>query len=518
MRSSFEAAGQTRILYVLAGAVSLILSYWISSHQAIINPDAICYLLSAKEMEQSGVRAAMQLCGQASWPFYAALIVAFSKVSMLSMTASAYLLDACFTLITVLSFITIVNMLGGTRRVLWLAAFVILSAHQFNAVRQYIVRDHGFWAFYLVSMIFMLRFLREQSFKNAYGFGVSLMVAALFRIEGAVFLALLPLLVFFHEGSFSQRARSYLKLNSAAILGVMVLGVWLVMHPQQSIEKLGRVAELRNQLLHGVTIVSGHYQAAKASLAQYVLPHEAVRDAGMVWLAVLVVLYLANIAGNLTIAATALLIYGWLTGVTQQFSRAGKLTLISYMLVNVVISAVFFAERLFFSKRYLIAMTLILLLWLPFTLEKLLRARVDSRRRYAAYTALVLLLASSAGVVFDNGASKNHVREAGVWIAENIPASAKLYSNDLQLSYYSQHYGQDLYKVMNQHRDVNAALQSKLQQYDYVALLMNKKRDERLALMLNAMQVPVVKNFVNNHGDYVAVYKMPQHAVQLSGG
>jgi hypothetical protein len=73
-------AGQSqRIVYWAAGAASLMLSVWLALHLDIINPDAICYVLSAKQAGESGMTAAMHLCGQASWPFYSVLIYAFSK-------------------------------------------------------------------------------------------------------------------------------------------------------------------------------------------------------------------------------------------------------------------------------------------------------------------------------------------------------------------------------------------------------------------------------------------------------
>ena len=56
------------------------------------------------------------------------------------------------------------------------------------------------------------------------------------------------------------------------------------------------------------------------------------------------------------------MIYACASGVVASFTRSTKLVLGAYLLVNVVITAAFFAERMFFAKRYLIAMGLILLI------------------------------------------------------------------------------------------------------------------------------------------------------------
>ena len=498
-------------LYGVAGVVSLLLSCWIALHQVIINPDAICYLLSANEIGQSGIHAAMNFCGQASWPFYSALIFLFAKFSFLSLTASAYILNAVFSLISVLSFIAIVQALGGNRRMLWLAAFVILCSYQFNSVREYIVRDHGFWAFYLLSMLFMLRFLRAGRSYQALGFGTSLMLASLFRIEGAVFLMALPYLAFLNEGNWRTRTLAFFKLNIAAICGVAMLGLWMLMHPHAVL--LGRVPELLNQFLHGFTLAVERNHAARNALIQYVLPHEAAHDASAAWLAILLGLYLINIVSHLS--WTALLVsYAWISGMNAKFSRPGKLVLWGYLLVNVAVTAMFFAERLFFSKRYLVAMSLVLLLWVPFVLNQLLFERIGLRQRYIAYLAMLLFGISSLGVVVSNGVSRQYIRDAGNWITANIPAEARLYSNDVQLEYYSQHFGRDIYTARRLHRAMESTLQDQLTQFDFAALRIRNEQDRQLAARMSDSRASIVKEFTNQHGDQVIIYKMSQQAAQ----
>jgi hypothetical protein len=511
MRTTLADVHSSRTVYLAAGLISLLLSAWICLQQTVVNPDAVCYLLSAKEMGSAGISAAMHLCGQASWPFYSALIFFFAKYSIFSITTSAYILDSLLTLITVLSFVMLAESLGGTRRVLWLAAFVILSAHQFNSIRQYIVRDHGFWAFYVLSILMLLRFMQQSSLKNALGFSASLAVAALFRIEGAVFLAVLPFVTFCNAGSLRSRCVAWLKLNAASLTVVLVAGIWMLTHPQQTLDKLGRVPELLNQFVHGFAIIGERFITTKEALIHYVLPQEAARDAGTVWISVLVGLYLLNIINNLSWVTLALVIYACVSGVVANFSRSGKVVLGAYLFVNVVITAAFFAERMFFAKRYLIAMGLILLLTVPFALEKLLTRPLGSRQRFTAYAAMLILFISTLGVFFP-GTSKNYVRQAGDWLATNVPAHDKLYTNDVQLAYYSKQYGNQLYTELQEANNSDAALQNGLQHYDYAALRMTKNKDSRVAAMLNAEHAIIVQQFSNKNGDQVIVYKISKNS------
>jgi hypothetical protein len=508
MKNSLAELLQTRKLYLLAGIASLLLSAAISSQQHVINPDAICYLLSAQEVGQSGVGGAMHLCGQASWPFYSLLIYFFSQLGYFTPTTIAYGLDAVFTLISVLSFIAIVELLGGARMIA-LAAFVILTAHQFNSVREYIVRDHGFWAFYLLSIVFMIRFMRIDRLGNALGFGLSLALAALFRIEGAVFLMLVPLIAFFNQGDWRSRLFAFGKLNIVSFVVMLVLAVGMVLHPQESMQRLGRLPELVTQFTHGLSLALQHYHKAQTDLVTYILPSEAARDASMVWGAVLVVLYSLNVLNNLSWMAAALVIYGWKAHVSRLFARSDKLVLRAYLLVNVGITLMFFSQRLFFSKRYLIALSLILLLSVPFALDKLLHAAVGTRRRRAAYVAMIAISVSAVlGVMTTVGTSRNYLVSAGSWIAENVPSESKMYINDVQLAYYSEHYGKNIFAAIESNKKLDAVLQTRLRGYEYAAFRLPRNKNNAVAALMTELHAQVVQEFKNQSGDQVVIYRM----------
>src|SRR5207245_1741547 len=145
----------------------------------------------AQTYTQSGLSSAMNLCGQSQWPFYSVLIAYFTQLTHFSYVLSAYLLNGFFSLLSVCMFLIIIKELGGTKRVLFLAALIILLSHEFNNIRQYIIRDHGFWAFYLVSLFGLLRYVNYPTWLNGFIFSFSLLIATLFRIEGLVFLFVL---------------------------------------------------------------------------------------------------------------------------------------------------------------------------------------------------------------------------------------------------------------------------------------------------------------------------------------
>lgn len=503
-----------RSVYWFVGICSLLLSAWLGLRHETINNDGVCYIMSAKEYGVSGLSAAMHICGQAKWPLYSVLIHYVAKVTFLSEINAALLLNAGLTLISVLAFVAVVRELGANKRVMWLAAFVILFAHQFNSVREYIIRDHGFWAFYLVSMLCLLRFLYSRNWLQALGFGVSIGIATLFRIEGAVFLALLPLLALTCGGTWKQRAYDVLKLHSMTCIMAGLILLWMIAHPAASVERLGRVAELTHQAANALSIIVSRYQHSVTMLGKFVLPSQALRDAGTMWFVAVAVMYVINIVNNLSWAATAVVLYAWLSGVTRQFSRPAKLVLFGYLAVNIFVTALFYAEHMFLSKRYLIAMTLVLLCWVPFALEQLLSVATSVRARALGQLAMAVMVASCLGVFLGLGPNKAYIRDAGAWVAQNVPATAKFYSNDKLLAFYSQQYGNAVFSEMRINRNIQAMVQGKLQNYDYAALRSGREADDRLSVVLNEMHASVTKTFMNKRGDNVTIYKIPRRKLR----
>lgn len=510
MRYTFEVPPRTSTLFLFAFSVSILLSAWLGYRETVINSDAICYLLSAQKVGTDGIRQAMHLCEQAKWPFYSVLIYGFVQLTHLTYPAAAYVLDGFFSLLSVAAFILIVKELGGSQRTLWLAAIIILLSHQFNSVREYIIRDHGFWAFYLCSILFLLKYARRPRIKFALGFSASLLFATLFRIEGAMFLLLLPFVTWFQKRyNLRQRARNFILLYLPVIILCGAIGFWLIIHPQQSLEKLGRVGELVNQFRHGLGIVIDRYHLAKSELGHSVLGAEAVDQAGIVIFCVWLVWYIISVIGNLSWIYALLALYA-VRSRTIILRSTGPIILYWYVGINILVTGGFLAEHLFLSKRYLIALSLVLMLWVPFALNDIIRKWPSARHRMILGGAAILIIASSLGGIIDFGYSKTYVREAGDWLTQHVPAEASLYSNDTQLMYYSNHYGDQLFSQRQAFADLQRIQQGKWNQYDYLALRFEKKNLADAVPLLNEIQPLLVATYKNRRGDRVVIYKIPR--------
>ncbi|MBV9575594.1 MAG: hypothetical protein JO149_03120 [Gammaproteobacteria bacterium] len=496
MTSLYAFIRQERFLYFFAAIASVLLSLWLYSQETVINPDAICYLLSAENIATAGIRGAMQLCGQAQWPFYSAFIYGLAQILPVSYQTSAYLLDSFFSLLSVLTFILIVKELGGCKRTLWLAAGVILLAHQFNDVRESIIRDHGFWAFYLASFFFLLRYFHHPRYLTACAFNLSLLIAALFRIEGFIFLAILPFLALFASSyTWRERLQHFFSLASFPILMSMMLSVYLLLHPQ-AIAKLGRLADLTYQVQHGLMAITARFLQMKTALAHSVLTTDSVNDASSVLILVFIAWYALSVISNLSLLSALLVIYAWRNKVPA-LSRSAFLVLSGYISINLLVTFLFLVERVFLSNRYLLALSLVLMLWVPFALNALFK-----ERRHLFVLAAILMCLTSLGGVVNFGHSKAYIRSAGDWLAANVPSTANLYVNDYQLMYYSQHFGKRIFAVISEYQTINAMKNAKWKHYDYLALRLNAKEK------LPPINLTPIQIFRNKRDDRVEIYRV----------
>lgn len=492
------------LVYYVAGLLSLLLSIWIVLRESVINPDAICYLSSAEIFGKSGLHAAMNFCPQARWPFYSILIYATGSLTHLSFTNAAYALDALFTLITVLSFIAIVKTLGGEKRVLWLAALTILTAHEFNSVRMDIVRDHGFWAFYSLSILFLLRFMKQTHWFDALLWSVSLIVATLFRLEGIFFLLLLPFITFFKsDQSIAKRSREFLLLNMPLMITCLMISAWLVGHQDQSLKTFGRVTEVIFQLQHGWQLALNQFVHTSTLIAHTLLTNASASDASLVSIVLFTSWYLINVVCNVSLIYLLLFLYAWRSRALP-LAQSAFVVLCGYLVVNLLTTSSFFAENLFLAKRYLIALSLVLMLWVPFALDKMMQMK---KHRFI-YLSSFFILISAVGGFFQFGHSKNYIYQAGNWLASNVPANATLYSNNLQLMYYSKHYGESLYQQASQQRDVTMLAGGRFKQYDYVAFNVKNKNKFEINKIILEMKLQPIQVFSNQQGGSVQIYQI----------
>jgi hypothetical protein len=197
-------------------------------------------------------------------------------------------------------------------------------------------------------------------------------------------------------------------------------------------------------------------------------------------------------------------VYAWSRNLLR-LDKSAQIVLFSYIFINVVVTSIYLAENIFISKRYLIALSLVFMLWVPFALDKLLQ---EKKQRVVLCAAVaVLLFLNAAGTLFHFGYSKDYILQAGNWLDQNVPRQASLYSNDELVMYYSNHFGNEIFQAARADADLAAIAAGQWKHYDYLALRINKPQTQTISLLKELNSQPL-RVFANRRGDEVVIYKI----------
>jgi len=208
-----------------------------------LNVDSLLYFESARLFAIGEFKEGAAVF---NWPLYSLLISAVHRITSLSIHTSAQVLDIVFFAITAFSFSYLIKLAGGNKLTIACGAFLLLSTpYIVGDVLPMLLRDQGFWAAFLTSLVFFVRYYRTQKISDALLWQLSTIVAMLFRIEGLAFLAMLPLILWLrYHLSFTQRLKQFLLINSLSILTVVGILAALVLSPSVTLSDFGRIKEV----------------------------------------------------------------------------------------------------------------------------------------------------------------------------------------------------------------------------------------------------------------------------------
>lgn len=491
--------------------LSPLLSLWAVYTGDAINNDGIVYISAAGRILAGDWAGAYALY---NWLFFPWLIAVVSQLSGLGLEAAAQLIDAAFAALLAVSFVALIQVLGGDHKTQFIGAGVILLHPYLNEFRAEIFRDHGYWTLYLLATLFFIRFYHRPCWTNALAWGTTMMFASLFRIEGVLLLALLPSVLWLRH-DLSLRVRLRLFVQSHVITALLLLGVllWMITDAEFQ-ESAGRLYE-PIPLFTWNEIWSAFADALnrKAEQLQTAVLNRYSEDYALpAVIAILLIIVLAQLVKTLTPLYTLL---GLLPGLRERFqpSQGSGIILLWLAVLNLTIALAFAAHFFYLASRHIVPLMLIILMIIPFILAAIhdhwqRRQSQPLRRPWLFYLVLIwLIYMAGDGLISVGGASKQYFREAGQWLHEHVPPQARLYSNDRKLIYYS---GRPI--DWNQRPTwpiIKPLIERRFwKNYDYLALAISRKTPQILE-QLNTLLGPPLASFQNNKKDNIVIYKVP---------
>lgn len=479
--------------------VGAVIAVWMNYQaRGVINHDGVLYLEVARLFSEGQWREGFAVY---DWPFYSLLISLAHKATGLQLQTSANLLAVLFFAATCMGMAVLIREIGGSRQTV-ITGLILLIASPYLAgdILPMVVRDHGYWTFFLWSLVFFLRFLRDDAWKNAIFWGVLAIVCVLFRIEGLTYLVALPLVLLAGAPDpVSTRWRRLLKANTVLIASGLGLVMLLAVHPTLHLSDLGRLSDpllvaerVFRQLTSGLS--SRAEVMAEQVLGSYLDDYAmAVLLLGLLY----ILLYKAFTVGGILQSALALVFWKK----TRNVLTARHFEVLAWLLILGLINAAMILLKGFvLPGRMLAPIGLVVITFAAFGVSSF----IDNTRKSAApkshwgkWLALlmaIVLLIQLASVLRPSSPQERYERDAVEWVLSKTHPNSRIYFQTERLRFYAgepmrrkqgragvlESRWQKTLKVRNKKNKTKEELEriSKTQEmdaYDYFLFLSNKK-------------------------------------------
>ncbi len=431
----------TRQICFFSVIISITFSIVVFQQHDLINKDGALYVQTAELLQNGLISDAFK---HYNWPFMPLLIAVIDNISGAGLENSAYIVNSLLDAAMLVAFILIVKELGGDVRAQIAAVVVILSLAYLNENRADVIRGHGYWSCYLFSLLLYLKFYRSPGLWLGLGWSLAMLVGALFRVEGFVIWMALPLVMFLRSETpivdkFIYLLQSYaLQIFIAFLVSIYVL---TVNNDFVLASKLSQITKMLEYLLNRVGEDMGGRVLA---LSADVLHSRYSDDYAIPALAAIFLLILGDkIITAITIPYAGLYLFPSLRNSLQKLDSGPVKVLTWAIIINLVILSVFLSRHFFLSTRWAIPAALTLLLFVPFMLIKALDSWVKLTGPWSSpvkITYIVFSLFIVYGVLdglISTSPPKTYIKDAGIWIKNNIDKDGTLYTNNNRISYYS---------------------------------------------------------------------------------
>lgn len=415
-------------------ASSLLLAAWMQYIQhGWINPDSVLYFEQARLFAENDWDGILKVY---EWPLYGICIGIVHKLTSLGIQTSAQLLNMLFFGLATASFLQLIKLAGGNNRT-WLMGTLLLFSSQYivGDVLEMLLRDEGFWAFYLSALVFFIRYLEREKVSDAIMWQICIIIATLFRIEAILFLLFLPLICLFNQIESSTKLKTRQLLNTYSIslaLGIIV-AIALLTQPQLNMSHFGRLDEIFTSNLYQQFTQKLFTQAEVMSnqvLGEYL---EEFAISG------LLLTFLYVIASKI-LTATGLIGVG--LALIELRSASGKMPAVVkrvFIVVSIIaaISMALIIIKVFvLSSRYAVALAWILLIFASFYLTSLSSNTSKIRRNAFVILCLILILCLIKNTLPKRD-GYNYSQDAVKWVQLMNIDNKQIYYNDSRLRYYA---------------------------------------------------------------------------------
>jgi len=392
---------------LLAFLASLLLSIIAFQFEVTVGKDAALYLDTAASFDEGGLRG---LFHRFNWPWFSLLLAISHNLSGFSLQTLGYLWTALFMAACCALWVDmLVRRIPGSAG--W-ALLLVLAMPAFNQFRGDILREQGFWCFSTLALWLALRWEERGGWKPVLLAQLSVVLAALFRLEAIL---LMPALVLWRllqiraPDGLSRLMQVTLPSALVAIGGGLAL---------LTVEKhlLSRVAQYLYQINPHNLLTQFHHVSAKVA---DLLEKYSADDSGKIlffgFLAALTWTFI-RLLGPFVIP---LLFPGHCNQSIRLYWQRFQPIALAFIFYFIVLM-VYFIYHLFINGRYTSFLNMLALPWALLALM-LAAQRFPRASKVFVLVCIGIMLAN----VISLSPQKTHYIEASHWLKEQEIASAE---------------------------------------------------------------------------------------------
>ena len=419
-------------LQLFAVALSLVFSWCAYLADPLLNPDGILYLRTAEAFFKDGVGAAFNLY---QWPAYSIAIGLLHQFLGVSPLLAAHALNAVLVSLLVVGFMSLCREAGADRMTLAFSAAVILAHPELNEDRNLVIRDFGFWAFSLFSLLALMRYARRRRPKDVLLWSLAILPAFALRSEALLLALAGPLALFAAEQGWRRRFLLYLRFNWVILALVLLSAAVLIAHPEL-VQRLA-ATPLYEQWSHSLLGMTSEVAQAAERLNREVLTQYS-DDFGLLFLlAGLLAMLVAKSLAALGAPSVAVLAYGFWK-LRLNLAAHSKWPILCFAGTCLVYLSAFILFHRFLQGRHPMLLAFLMMLPVPFFLRQLhWKARQLDRRGAFAFGLALVLGACLVDGFISFGHSKTHLVEALAWVEVHTGGDEAIQTNSQQIAYHS---------------------------------------------------------------------------------
>lgn len=425
---------------LLAASVLGAVAVWfvLGLQRALINKDGVLYVEAARAVGRGDLGQAFDIF---PWPFMAIPMAGIAAVLGVSHETAGHLLNLAAWVVAVVTLLRILARLGGSSMVLAYGAVLLLLHPQSLDTLSGILRGPGYAAFALLGILLFMRFRDSGRWWEAAGALACLVAATLFRVEGVVLIASLPLVLALDRWLPLRqrlgRAGLLVALPAAVLLAA---GAVSLLGPGEGAgEVTSRAVERFEREIRGVQAWAEELPAKADGLADAVLDHYSRHHAvGATLAALSYVLAWETIRGvNLLYLVLAV----WPLPDRRRPPRPEHRWMIGALAgVQVLMLAAFVLKEGYLSPRYTIGLALLVMMRAAFVLaaehEAWRAAKAEGRPRWQFPAVLVLLAVIGFDGLISTGVPDHQERDAGAWVQAELPEESVFFQS-VRTRYYA---------------------------------------------------------------------------------